>query len=304
MAYHPFRDLWLKAVAVTIAVLLWLTVAGEPVVERGLEIPLEFENVPAELEIAEAPLETVSVRVRGTSRRMSQLDTAQVVAVLDLSDERPGRRLFDMFTGRVDVPRGLEITSVVPATVTLTLERKGIPRLVQVVPAIEGQPAAGFSVGRIQTEPHSVDVVGPETRLAELGDALTEPVSVDGASTDVTAEVTVGVADPTLRLVEPVSARVVVEIVPAPVERMLTEVPVAPNSAAASGVSIEPGRVTIGVRGPRAAIEALDVPDLHVSVDIEGLPPGSYRLPVSVESDAESVGITHIDPSSVQVLVR
>ena len=304
MTYHPFRDIWLKAIAVTIAVLLWLTVAGEPVVERGLEIPLEFENVPAALEIAEAPPDTVSVRIRGTSRRMSQLDSTQVVAVLDLSDERPGHRLFDMFSGRVDVPRGIEITSVVPATVTLTLERRGGPRLVPVVPEIEGTPAPGFTVGRIQTEPHSVEVVGPETRLAELTKALTESVSVAGASARVAAEVTVGVSDPTLRLVEPVSARVVVEIVAAPVERMLHDVPVVPHPAAASGVTIEPDRITIGVRGPHAEIVALDVMDLHVSVEIDDLPPGRYRLPVSVESDTGSVGIMHIDPSSVQVRVR
>ena len=156
MAYHPFRDFWLKAVAVAIAVLLWLTVAGEPVVERGLEIPLELENVPAELEIASAPPDTVSVRVRGTSRLVSRLDSSEVAAVLDLGDEGPGRRLFDMFSDRVEVPPGIEITSVSPATVTLTLERKGVPRMVPVVPDIEGEPAPGLAVGRIQTDPDTV----------------------------------------------------------------------------------------------------------------------------------------------------
>ena len=68
MAYHPFRDLWLKVVSVCLAVLLWMTVARDPVVERGLEIPLEFENVPIGLEIAGDPPDTVSVRVRGNSR--------------------------------------------------------------------------------------------------------------------------------------------------------------------------------------------------------------------------------------------
>ena len=304
MAYHPFRDLWLKGVAAAIAVLLWLTVAGEPVVERGLEIPLELENVPAELDIAGGPPDTVSVRVRGTSRVVSRLDDSEVVAVLDLSGERPGRRLFDMFAGRVDVPAGIEVTSVMPATVTLTLEPKGVPRMVPVVPDIEGEPAVGLTVGRIQTDPRSVEVIGPETRLAELREALTEPVSVAGATADVATEVTVGVADPTLRLVEPVSARVVVEIVPAPVDRTLHDVPVVPRSVWSSGVTIQPEQVTIGVRGPRAAIAALDTTAVHVSIELEALPPGSYRLPVAVESKDEDVRITHIDPPSVQVSLR
>ena len=36
MAYHPFRHLGLKFVALALATLLWLTVAGEHVVERNL----------------------------------------------------------------------------------------------------------------------------------------------------------------------------------------------------------------------------------------------------------------------------
>ena len=44
MNYHPFRNLGLKLLALGMAVLLWLSVAGEPVVERGLQVPLGFEN--------------------------------------------------------------------------------------------------------------------------------------------------------------------------------------------------------------------------------------------------------------------
>ena len=304
MAYHPFRDFWLKAVAVAIAVLLWLTVAGEPVVERGLEIPLELENVPAELEIATAPPDTVSVRVRGTSRLVSRLDSSEVAAVLDLGDEGPGRRLFDMFSDRVEVPPGIEITSVSPATVTLTLERRGVPRMVSVVPDIEGEPAPGLAVGRIRTDPDSVEVIGPETRLAELQEALTGPVSVAGATADVATEVTVVVADPTLRLVEPVSARVVVEIVPAPVEMTLHDVPVEFQSALAHRISVEPKHVAIGVRGPRGAIDVIAATDLRASVNLEGLPPGSYELAVWVESIDGSVVVSDIEPSSVQVSFR
>jgi hypothetical protein len=304
MAYHPFRDFWLKAVAVAIAVLLWFTVAGEPVVERGLEIPLELENVPAELEISSAPPDTVSVRVRGTSRVVSRLDSSEVAAVLDLGDEGPGRRLFDMFSDRVEVPPGIEITSVVPATVTLTLERKGVPRMVPVVPDIEGEPAPGLAVGSIETDPDSVEVIGPETRLAELREALTGPVSVAGASEDVVTEVTVVVADPTLRLVEPVSARVVVQIVAAPVEKTLHDVPIEIQSGQSHGVSVEPKHVAIGVRGTGAAIAAIAETDLRASIDLDGLPPGSYRLAVQIESIDGSVVVSDIEPSSVQVSLR
>ena len=51
MRYNPFRNLGLKVLAVALATVLWLTLAGEHVVERSLRVPLEFRNIPDALEI-------------------------------------------------------------------------------------------------------------------------------------------------------------------------------------------------------------------------------------------------------------
>jgi hypothetical protein len=45
----PFRHLGLKALSLGLAVLLWMVVAGEEPVERGLRVPLEFQQVPSGL---------------------------------------------------------------------------------------------------------------------------------------------------------------------------------------------------------------------------------------------------------------
>ena len=304
MAYHPFRDLGLKGLAVALAVLLWLSVAAQPVVERGLQVPLNLENVPGGLAIAGDLPETIDVRVRGLSTIVNGLESGDVVAVLDLSGERSGRRLFDLFASRIDAPSGVRVTSVFPATLTLTLEPAGAPRTVAIVPDIEGTPAEGFTMGRITTEPQTVDVIGPETRLQELREALTEPVSVNGAAQRVKAEVTVGVADPTLRPVTPLLARVTVEIVPVPLERTLHDVPVLPRApAGASAPVIEPDKITVGLRGPRSLIRELDATAVRAYVDLDDLRPGRYSRPVTIESSGE-LSVTHIDPPFVLITLR
>ena len=304
MAYHPFRDLSLKMLAVGIAVLLWASVTGEPIIERGVEVPLEFENVPSALEIAGQPPDTVRVRLRGSAGIVGNLKPGDVAAVLNLSDERPGRRLFDLFAGRIQAPSGVEVTSVVPATLTLTLEPAGLARTVPVVPDITGVPAEGFAVGRISAQPPTVEIVGPETTLLELDEALTEPVSVADATSRVESVVTVGVADPTLRLETPLSARVTVEIVPAPVERTLHDVPVlTPEGERVSTLTIEPEHITVGVRGPRTTVRTLDRAAVKAHVNLAGLGPGQYNLPVTVELSGE-LRVTHIDPPFVHVTLR
>jgi hypothetical protein len=63
MRYHPFRHLGLKILAITLASLLWLSVAGEHVVERSLRVPLEVRNIPEALEIVGNAPDSVDVRV-------------------------------------------------------------------------------------------------------------------------------------------------------------------------------------------------------------------------------------------------
>lgn len=213
------RDLPLKLLALALAVGLWLIVAREPVVERHLEVPLGIQNVPAGLELVEVP-DAVAVRVRGASSIVSGLGPGDVMAILDLTGEHPGpRRLFDMLSaGRLQVPFGVEVTRVVPPTVAVSLERTGSPRAVPIVPEIEGEPADGFVVATISTVPPGVEVVGPERRLSQLAEALTEPISIAGASERVRATVAVAVEDPLLRLVGSRSAEVTVDIRPGPAE--------------------------------------------------------------------------------------
>ena len=296
------RDIGLKLLALALAVAFWIQVAGQPVVDRGIDVPLGFENVPERLYVGGDLPDSVRVRVRGAANIVSGLQPGDVVAAIDLAGERPGRRLFDMFAGRVRAPFGVEVTQVFPATVAVLLEPAGAPRTVTVVPDIQGRPAEGFAVGRISTTPATVQLTGPGSRLADLTEALTEPISIAGASAPVHATVTVGVADSMVRLRTPGSAQVTVEILRAPAERILRAVPVRLEDGARPA-AIEPDSIAVGIRGPRDRMDALADTDVGAWVDLASLQSGRYNLPVTVVTTA-GIGVTRIDPSRVTVTVR
>src|SRR5258708_1730625 len=167
MRYHPFRHLGLKILAIALASLLWLTVAGEHVVERSLRVPLEFRNIPRALEIVGNTPDSVDVRLRGSSAVLSRLQPGEIVAVLDLSSARSGSRLFHIRSDEVRAPFGVEVSQVVPATLALELE-KSARRTVPVVPAIEGDPSPGFIVGRYAADPPTVEGVGPDSHVRQV----------------------------------------------------------------------------------------------------------------------------------------
>lgn len=303
MRYHPFRHLGLKILAIALASLLWLTVAGEHVVERSLRVPLEFRNIPEALEIVGNVPDSVDVRVRGSSAVLSRLQSGEVVVDLDLSSARAGSRLFHIRNDSVRSPFGVEVAQVAPATLALELE-KSTRRQVPVVPATEGDPAPGFVIGRITADPATVEIVGPDSRVRQVAEATTEPVSVKDARVRVRDGVTVGVVDPSVRLTQPRSAEVTVEIWPAPVERQVSDVPVRyRNLTQGLRANISPQLVLVSVRGSKDALTDLRGDSVQAFVDLAGLGSGRYNLRVQVDP-AERFGVIAIDPAIVSVTIR
>jgi YbbR domain-containing protein len=298
----PFGNLPLKALSVGIAVLLWLFVAGDETVERGLRVPLEFQQLPAGVEmIGEAP-SLVDVRVRGGTTALSQLDSSDVVAQLDLKAARVGRHLYQITPEQVRVPFGVQVVQVVPPSVALAFEVSA-SKEVPVVPEIEGDPVPGFVVGKVAVDPPTVQVVGPQSAISRVTEAVTEPVTVAGARTTVRDSVTIGFVDPSLRLKTPRLAQVTVEVNPGPVERTVMGRPVHLLNIGANLVArAEPNTVDVVVRGSREGVSSVEDDEVVVSLDLEGLGTGSYTLPVRVDSPQQA-GVARILPATIQVSI-
>jgi YbbR domain-containing protein len=301
MAYVGFRHhLGLKVVSIGLAALLWVAVAGEQTVERSLRIPLEFTNLPSQLEVVGDSPTVVDVRVRGSSGALNRVAAGELVAVLDLRSARSGQRLFHLDGDDVRTPFGVDVVQVNPSTVSMTFEPSG-SKVVPVVPSVEGEPADGFVVGTVTAEPSTVEVLGPASVLSKLTQAITEPVTVTDASAPVTETVNIGVADAAVRLRQPQTARVAVTIGPAPVEWSVSDIAV--NARNGHGrVQVIPTRITAWVRGPREAMTS-DSTMFDASVEVEGLQAGEHQLPVTVVAPAR-VGVVRLEPAEVKVRVR
>jgi YbbR domain-containing protein len=265
-------------------------------------VPLELQQVPADLELTSDVPTTVDVRVRGPSGTLGRMSPADVVAVLDLRGAREGQRLFPLPAEQMRAPFGVEVVQVMPSAIAIAFERSAT-RQVPVVPAVEGHPAPGFVVGPKTADPARVDVVGPASVVKEVTEVLTEPVSVSGARDQVTQSVALGVLDPSLRLKNARLATVTVKIVPAPLERTARNRPVHLRGLAPTlEAQATPAVVDVGLRAARDAMSRVQSDDIVAYVDVSGLGAGVYTLTVHADSPPD-VGVTLIDPTSVQVRI-
>lgn len=299
---RPFRRLGLKVISVAFALLLWIAVAGEEIVERGLRVPLELQKFPAGLELQGEVPATVDVRVRGTSGALGRLSPGDVTAVIDLRVARAGRRLFPLSPEQVRAPSGTQVVQVTPSTVAMVFEESA-SREVPIVPDVDGRPAPGYVVGKATVEPASVEVVGPASAVGRVTEVLTEPVSVAGAHEAVTERVTVGLLEPTVRLKNPQPAVVTVPILPAPLERAMANRPIHLRNLAPRLVAqAVPAAVDVRVRASREALSQIAPDDVTAFVDLAGLGSGQYTLTVHAASSRDAV-VARVDPESVQVRI-
>jgi YbbR domain-containing protein len=302
MALPLLRNIWLKFLSICIATLLWLVVAGDRVVERAMRVPIEFQNLPQGLEIVGDPPDTVDVRLRASSGAIGRLAPGDLAAVIDLRNARPGRRLFQLTPSSIHAPYGVEVVQVGPATLPIALENSAV-RVVEVRPSVEGRPAPGYEVLSVTSVPATVEIVGPESSLRGLDEAMTEPISVAGANRPIREVVTVGVADPSVRLRTPQVAEVTVQIVTGASTRTLSGIPVAirnlENGLRARAL---PASVNVEVRGTAQTIEEITAGAIEAWVDAADLGVGDHTLPVRGRAPV-GLAIEHATPESVRLRI-
>jgi YbbR domain-containing protein len=293
----------LKVLSVALALVLWVAVAGQKQAERSLRVPVEFQNIPEQLELMGDTPDFAEVRVRGAASALSQLRGGDLVVLVDLSTARAGRRMFHLTPDQVTAPTGVRVQHVVPPTVNLTFEAS-VSKSVPVVAAVEGTPAPGYVVGQVVASPATVDVVGPDSEVKRLTRATTEPVNLNGATARVRDVVTIGLPDNTARLRVPRSAVVTVDILPAPIERLVEQVPVILRGAARGRrVSASPRQVAVTARGPGNLVRNLSPQAVPAWVDLSGLQRGQYNLPVRFDPTGQ-YSITAVQPQHVRVTIQ
>ena len=296
-----FENSGLKVISLILGVSLWYIVAGERGTEIVLSIPLEFQNVPEGLEVIAESAQQVDVRLRGSSEFLRGLSPQEIQAAMDLTDALPGDNTFYLTPGQVDTPYGVRVMRVTPASVNLTVEPVS-QRSVRAVPRVVGKPATGFVLAAIDLEPLEVVVSGPTSRLANLEQVATEPISAEGLRETYSQSLRVLIDDPFVRLPEGNTVEVTLEVQEERIERELGPVPVS-ASPSSPKVTLTPASLTVVVGGPRSVVEKLRVEHLDARVNVEGLDPGSHPLAPQIEvrlQGAADIEIVNVVPEEVE----
>jgi YbbR domain-containing protein len=293
MLRRVFIEDWsLKLLSLAIALVLWLLVTGQnQPVTAHVNVQLNFIRPPS-FEISNDPPRTVDVMLTGSRNKLDDLTTLDLVATVDLSDQRAGERVLRLADkAQISLPQGVKVDGFQPSAIPVRLEPI-VERQVPVEPKLEGQAANGYEVYGVRPNKGSVTLRGPESRVLALPRVQTETIWL-GAHKDsfIATNVAIDVPDPKVDLLDPV-VNVEVDIGERRVERSVAGVAV----TAADGSRVQPAIASVTVLGPSSMVDSLKTEDLKVVVDGNG---PKLQLPPALNG---KVSMKSIQPGSFLIV--
>jgi len=206
---YMLHNLGLKLVSLGLAVGLWLAVARDPVAEVAVEVPIEFHNIPQNLEISSENIPKAQIRLRGPERSIHRLQSSDVYAEIDLGAGRPGERTFDLTARQIHQPPDLEVIQAVPSQFHLSFDIRAT-RQVPVQPRVIGTFVSGYEIGNVTVDPSMITITGPKKHVEAVEAAITDPVDVTGAMNRAIFVRHAYVSDPLIQVTNPDPVRVTV----------------------------------------------------------------------------------------------
>lgn len=203
------RNIGLKVLSLAVATLLWWTVAREPEEQVLLSVPVEFYQVPKDLEFSSEVVQQVQLRVRGPSRVLRELTRLDVHPVINLAGATVGERTYTIRRESIHLPKGAEIEQIIPAQLRLSLDRPA-QHVVPVRARITGTLVSGYHIAAITVDPPTVQLDGPSHRVALIESAITDPVDATGVIGSASFTTNVYTTDPLVKISNPVPVRVTV----------------------------------------------------------------------------------------------
>jgi len=295
----------IKLLAVLLAILLWFNVITEKQYDYELKLPITDYELPSNLAPITPLPESLSVKVLAEGKQLLRSDWKHAGLRIKATRMVRGQNTIDFNLETVSLVRAdnvtlLDIPVIMPVIVRLDrIDSTLIPvaSRLAVIPDKEYMVIAGSE----RVTPSNVWVIGPVQTLGRIDSVYTEQKILDGAEEPVMAELKLETPDQQsvqLRQ-DSVTALVRVDKIK---EREFVGIPVAviPDGITRRPV-VDPGRVTVTVRGPVSLVDTLAADDINVAVSVAGDGRGEYLKP-QVQLP-QNVSVIRVSPDSVRVIV-
>lgn len=200
----------LKITAILLSILLWLFASSRGLSEIALDVPLEFKDIPAGLELMNYSIKVAGVNIKGQERIIRTIRPSDIRAFVDLSKAKKGESIYTINKNNITLPPGVAVTNINPSFVKIFLE-ESVARTVDVKPIIVGAPQSNFYVKAVSLFPERVVIEGARSKVNAVDTIKTEPLDITGIRETITRDLELDTAGINIRTkTKDVSVKVVI----------------------------------------------------------------------------------------------
>jgi YbbR domain-containing protein len=279
-----------------------INVQLDPFVSKVVPVRVEQGQAPENLDIRPPEVSPSEVTVSGPQSAVDRIVAARADVVIETNALDIDRDVdlipVDVLGDRV-TPADVEPST---AHVRIAVFQEGRTRSLAVNPVVTGTAAAGFELGNVTVEPLIVLVEGDQEQLAALVAADTAPISISGATQDVSADVTLDLPAGVVPQGGNETVTITIEIRPIAGTRIFDAgmTLVGARSDLEYRVSVNHALATVG--GSVADLERLNAATFTLLLPVGGLGVGTHEVALGANLP---VGLTlvAVAPETVRVTV-
>ena len=299
-----FNNSDIRLASLVLAMLIWLHAATEREYQQKIYCPVLVTNIPSGFVLAATPpLVPCQIKARGKDMIVFKLNPPRVL--VDMANRQVKKLTVDLSPDLLRYPFNLMVTEAVFVIneITINLDRQW-RKEVRVLPDISGIPASGYIVcDSTAAEPSLVTLTGPQYLLEKLDSVYTWPVKVDGKSQNQRIYSRVVPPDTLLFKTDPESVWVKLCFEKTQ-ERLYKNVPVTLlHRGQGYLVSFSPGTIDLAVAGPQQLLQQAEAGQFRITLDLQGLAPGHYRLQAVIELP-DKLELIAADPRDFEVDIK
>jgi YbbR domain-containing protein len=192
-----------KLMSVGLAFVLWAIMGRQSEMQMNVSAPVQYKNIPDDLEISSDIPERVNLDVRGPADRLTPTYLANASVELDFAAmHQPGEFTFNIGNNNTRLPLGIFLNRAVPSQIRVRFDRT-VTRDVPVRARFYGTPSEGYHLSECILQPPVIHLRGPESHLTPLQEVQTDPIDLGGVIGHHVGRVHVYVGDPQVRVVGP-----------------------------------------------------------------------------------------------------
>jgi YbbR domain-containing protein len=281
-----------------------IRVTPDPVKTRtGIPVKVVQAPTPSGLDVRPAVVSPETVSVIGPASVVDQVARVEANVAIEPSG--------------LDIDRNVELIPVdavgdrltpvdvdpTTAHVTIAVFKNAESRPLPVTPVVSGAPAAGYQVTGITVDPLIVSVEGDADAILNLAEAPTDPVSISGATSDVTQNVALALPEGVLPAGgAATTVQVTVTIKPIVGSRSYEAGIITSGGQAGLDYRLSTDRGIALVGGSLADLDRLDAAAFELLAPVGGLGPGTHEVTLTANLPL-GLTLVKVDPPTVIVTV-